>query len=107
MRNVAKPTEVTSGAKSMDMPKRMLPAVQTLRREGFERDSASMIGRRLSGGRGVKPFSVASSPGLVTSQGRTMDVANPTVECTISAVLPTRPTWERASPEAAGAWCRR
>lgn len=92
---VANRREVTNGAKIMDAAKIKCENVHAVRSVGLYFSSCSTTGARLAGGRGVN--SGFSCSGALTIQGRTMDPAKVTMENTIKAMLPTRPTWPRVS----------
>lgn len=74
IKSVAKPTDFTAGANIIEMEKTSVPKVHVLSRLGFDMFvKMAMIPLRLSGGRGVNP-GFSASPGLVTSQGKTIAV---------------------------------
>ena len=102
MRKVAKPTDLTRGAKIMQQVNITVPKVQTSSKLGLVKRNLLATPSRLLGGRGVNFSDVESSPGLVTNHGSTIAVAKPIDECMINAVLPTRPTWLRASSAVGG-----
>lgn len=94
-RTVAKRSDVTNGANTIDPAKMRCATVHAVNKLGLRSTTVLTMGAMLAGGLGVK--SGFSSSGDLTIHGSVMEPTKVTMENTINDMLPTRPISDSGS----------